>query len=276
MSKSYYYLVSGLADLVLDEKKPLPDNAVFFSEVEDDLSREDMELVRLLRCPFDNYNLITLLENRDREFDERGNFTREELAQEIKNPSRLPEYTEEFFAAFREGKQLFPHVSWEDQLAWLFYDSVAEHPNPFIREWFAFDLNLRNVLAALSCREIAASEGTQQAELIEKAVICRNGVADLLRRSNAPDFSLSSIFKEIELILSFPRNNLTELEKSADQLRWRVLDEQVFLRAFKVDAVLAFVVKLNIARRWLKLMPAEGKQMLDELIGGLKAGLVIS
>ncbi|OGK03753.1 MAG: hypothetical protein A2519_02060 [Candidatus Raymondbacteria bacterium RIFOXYD12_FULL_49_13] len=276
MSQSYYYLVAGLPDLALDEKRQVPAIAEFLSQTEEELDPGDRALVSLLRCPFDNANLITLLENRRRPFDQRGHFTRDELETEIKNPSALPEYMIDFLSAHKEGRQLFPGLASEDQLAWLFYDTVSDHANQFIREWFLFDLNLRNALTALNCRENAAAAGLPASELIEKAVICRNEVAELLRRSNAPDFSLGTIFREIEEILSFPRERLADFEKSIDLLRWRVLDELVFLRAFAIDAILAFIIKLDIAHRWLRLDPAEGRRMLDGLVSGVKSGLVIS
>jgi hypothetical protein len=175
----------------------------------------------------------------------------------------------DFLTAVRDNRLPFPRLCREDQLAWLFYESVASHPEPFIRDWFGFELNLRNTLAAINCREIATAAGLNARELIERAVIGRNEVASLLLKSGAPDFSLAGVFREIEAVLSLPRGNLTDFEKGVDALRWRVLDDLTFLSDFSVGVVLSFLAKLDMVRRWASLSAETGRKRLDGLVAGL-------
>lgn len=274
VSRSYYYLVTGLSDIRLDEKGPLPPMDGFIAGADEDLHPDDKSLLRLMQCPYDNSNLISLLLYPERPFDSRGNFTAEDLAAEIRNPSSLPAYMEAFLADYRDGKQ-DGTLDHEDRLAADFYDSVVEHTNPFVREWFQFDLNLRNLLAAINCRALAKTLGVQSTALLESSIIGDNAVADALRRSSAPDFSLATLFPAVDTILALPRDDLTEFERQIDLMRMQTADDLSFLRGFKIDAVLAHAVKLNIAWRWRALDDGAGSDALDALVDSLAAVPVI-
>ena len=89
MSGSYYFLVAGLPDISLDEGKNIPSFCDFMAETEEQVSSDDQKLLKLIRLPFDNVNLVAVLEDSG-EFDPRGNFSREELTSSLKNTERLP------------------------------------------------------------------------------------------------------------------------------------------------------------------------------------------
>ena len=271
MSRSYYYLVAGLDEPAPDKRAALPSLAAFAAEAAEDLHPDDQALLTLLRFPYDNANLISLLTHPENAFDTRGTFSRETLEQEIKSPTQLPDYMQEFLATRQQASPLTP----ADRLAWLFYDSVSSHANPFIRAWFEFDLNIRNVLAAMNCRDMAEALQTPLPALLEHSIIGNGSVAEAVRRSSAPDFGVSAVFPEIQEILSLPRQPLAAFERRIDDLRMRVVDEMVFLRGFKVDAVLAHLVKLDIARRWQALDSSPGGEVLDTLVDEIAAGLLI-
>ena len=275
METRYYYLVTGLPDLLLDEGRGLPSWNALYNEISESLDEAEAALLPLLKYPADNANLITLLEKKERPFSPFGNFTREALEAEIKSPYALPSYAVDFLSAARDNRLPFPSLCREDQLAWLFYDFAALHPQAFIRGWFTFELNLRNTLAALNCRDLAAATGQSAAEWIERTVLCRNEVSALLLKSGAPDFSLSPVFREIDAVLALPRGDPADFEKGVDALRWRVLDDLTFLSDFSIDVVLAFLVKLDMARRWASLSSEAGQRRLAGLVGQLKGKLTL-
>lgn len=187
MVKSYYFLVAGLPDLILDEGKSIPAFSDFFAETEELVSEDDRKLLRLIRLPFDNGNLITILENTG-EFDSRGNYTREELTAYIKDPEGLPKYMQDFLEAYKENHVVFPGLILRDQLNWLFFEEITAHPNKFIREWFTFELDLRNLSAGINSRkdiEHLNNLATDRERSITSMVIGRNDVAETILRSNA-------------------------------------------------------------------------------------------
>lgn len=276
MPRSYYYLVAGLPDIILDNtKKGLPLSAVL-DEILELVSAGDAVFFTLLRFRYDNTNLVTLLEKTKKEFDIRGNFAQEELAQEIKMPSILPGYMQSFIEAHKEGKYPFPKLSLEDQLSWLYYEYMAAQPNTFIREWFAFDLDLRNVLAGINCRRLEEDQGKGGSQFSrEQSIICRNDVSEMVLKSNAPDFSLSSRFTWVEKLMSFSQDAVVEYEKSIDLLRWDMLDELTTFSYFQIETLLAFYIKLCMVERWQRLEPDTGKETLDKLLAEFAVGYTI-
>lgn len=275
MVKSYYYLVAGLPELILDGgKRPVPPSE-FCDDLYEQIEPEDRALVTLFRHPADNYNLASLLDKDGAPFDTFGNYGVEELEGFVRFPDDAPGYMREFLEAYKEGKMLFPGYTTEDQLSSLFYYETFNHPNNFVREWFAFDLNLRNVLVGLNCRSMA---GKADLEVFspEHRIVTRNDIAEIVIKSSAPDFSLSQSFPWIEQLVTMNETEPEALEKTVDSIRWDTLDELTVFSYFGIETLLAFCVKLRIVARWFKLNPKEGKQKLDKLVNELVSGFQVA
>jgi hypothetical protein len=260
----YYDLVAGLPDAVLDAARPVPSTLEYLAELEERLDAHDLGLLEILRLAFDNRNLVTVLEDRKRPFDRRGNFDPETLDRVAKGTAEAPAYMEAFLQSRRENRTLFPGVSAEDSLSRLFYEETAVHPDVFVREWFAFDLDLRNVLAALNARASGIP--------LEQAVVGRDGAAEHILKSSAHDFSLGAVHPWVERLVAASSSGFLKRELEADRLRWDRLDELTFLSNFGAATALAFFLKLCIAERWKALDPEEGQKMLDRLAAGLVSG----
>lgn len=269
MARNYYYLVASLPDLLLDESK----GGVSFSETVAELVEHvhpaDHGLFRFLRYPFDNTNIINLLDRPDRPFDARGNFSRDDLADALKNPDALPGYAGEFLEARREGKELFPGLGSQDQLAWLFHDAAAAHRSAFIREWFEFECDLRNVMAAVAVREF-------QEHPLDKVLLRRNDNAEMIARSTAPDFSVSGALPWVERVLAARREGPVESEMQIDRLRWDMLNDLTTFSYFQVESLLAFCLKLEMVERWQLLVPEEGEARLNALVEELLSGFSVA
>ncbi|MFP4418386.1 MAG: DUF2764 family protein [Chitinivibrionales bacterium] len=276
MARNYYYLVSGLPDLILDgTKKPLG-LVEFVDEVSEQLHPDDAQLFRYIRYPIDNRNLVALLKKDTESFDERGNFSREELEQEIRSPDRMPQYMTVFMEAHNEGKELFPGLTQLDQLSWLFYDWVLGVNNEFVREWFSFERDLRNVVAGLNCRKMRDTGVEEDSCDLSTAIVTRNTAAQSILKSNAPDFSLSSQLPWIERVIAMSEVGLVDFEKSLDQLRWDELNEFTTFTGFRMETILAFSIKVEMVERWQQLDSDVGKEKVERLIKELKAGFQMS
>ena len=75
----YYYLVTGLPELSLDDNKLNYTVGDFKTEFYPQLSKEDQQLVDLYYLKFDNANLLKLLKDREAVIDPRGNFTADQF-----------------------------------------------------------------------------------------------------------------------------------------------------------------------------------------------------
>jgi hypothetical protein len=277
MATSYYYLVSGLPDLVLEGNKNAPSYTEFCAGIFPFLDPADAVHLHALNLPFDNKNLVALLEKKDDPFDARGNFSQQELVDGIKMPDDLPPYMAAVVEAFKEQKPLYGDLSWEDQILCAFFDHARSSTNGFVRSWFEFEYDLRNVLAGINIRKRKETGGGEPGGALgTAAVLPVNDTAAAVERSSAPDFGLGSSHPWIEKVLSAAAGGLAEFEKNIDGLRWSMLDEFTTFSYFRLETILAFCVKLGLVERWQQLDPVKGEQLLKKLIEDMKSGVSIA
>ena len=276
MPKNYYYIVASLPDLLFDSPKKVVSLIDFIDDITELLTPGHASFLALFRLGYDNKNLVKMLDKRGKEFDVRGNFSKEKLEEEIKFPENLPGYMLQFIEAFKEEKLPYPDLSLDDQLTWLFYDELITHKNAFLNTWFTFDLNLRNLLAGLNCRRLTEENQDASGDFtLSKTIIGSNEFAELVRISRTPDFSLTLDYPWVEKVLSFDKQNLVEFEKNIDTLRWDTLDEMTVFTYFQIETILAFCIKLDIVERWQRLKPDVGEEKLKRLLSDLESSYAI-
>lgn len=266
MGRQYYYLVAGLADLVFDDEKHVVHIEQFLSYLVDELDQNDYVAGTTLLRHNDNRNLLHVLEKSDA-FIEPATMERGFLEEAVRHPSDLPAYMETFVEAYKAGVALDTGRSWEDQLTRLFYQTVTEGEG-YLAEWFTFERDLRDLLAALNCRKTGRS--------IESAVIGTDFFAEHLIKSTSADFGLGKDYMWVEqLVLAFDREVPIELEREIDLLRWKMSDELAPFSYFGVEAVYAFMVKLLITERWFRLIPERGAEIFNTLVKRLEDSFVV-
>jgi len=274
----YYYLVAGLPDVVLDDGAFALTFSDFTEDMAEHIEAEDVALLRTICLPVDNANLISIIENSDRPFVPGGNFSREELEAQISRPDNVPDYMQIFLEARRDSRTLFENCTAADGLNWLFYDQMSEHPNEFIREWFSFELNLRNVLAGINSRRGLAhleERGVDPSQTLSTLILCRTEVSELIMRSGAPDFGLTALLPWVEGLVAASHGGLQEFEKTVDALRWEILDHLTVLSGFGVESILAAALRIGMAERWAKLDPETGREKIKTAVAQLKSGFQI-
>jgi len=273
MPHNYYFYVSGLPGLSFEEGKKAVTYREWREEACAHLEPGDVRLLQLMGMPFDHANLMALLEKRERPWDGRANFSREELERELKNPDRLPAYVTEFLHAFHEGRPFHPDLAWEDQLTWQYHDFVLGAGNAALAAWSAFDLHLRGLLAAFAARAGHPHLGKEAARVLQGAMANHDEVTDRLLRSNAPDLGLSLLFPAVNAVLALPAGDRFESERRLDALRWGFLDEMAVKQPFGVEAVLAHAGRLAILERWAALTPELGRARLEGFLTEAAAAL---
>jgi hypothetical protein len=260
VKRKYYYLVAGLQDISLDVHK-LNYNQIAFKEfLKQEVHPKDYSLVEDLFLPHDNSNLLNLLLNQGKPFDARGNFPQAKLEENIKEPTdEIPDYMSKFIQAFKNKEPIYPHLSPENELTTLFYDKMTRHDNEFIRNWYQFILNLRNIIIALGSRKHKVS--------YENQIIGTGEVSESIRRSHARDFGLGQEIDYLEDLSNIMRqDDLQVKEKAIDQLKWDYLDEVTFFNYFTIERILAFTIKLGLVDRWLGIDLDHAREMFKKLM----------
>ena len=264
-NRQYYYLIAGLPDIVLDQPKMPFSVAAFREELKAYLHPEDYQLAEWLFLAADNRNLLHFLLKTEAPWEENARYSPDDFADGLREPERLPAYMQTFIAAFQAQEPLRPGMTWENQLTELFYDYALANTQGFLNDWFRFERNLRNILAAMSIRRNRLS--------VEGQLIGEYEFTAALRSSHARDFGLSGEFPMMERLLQWEDNNWLEREMAIDAKRWTYLDDLNAFHYFSVEVLLAYLIKLMILQRWAPLDKADGDVVFKKIIGDLEHSL---
>ena len=151
----------------------------------------DGELMQLFYLQFDNRNLLALMANAETEqLDERGCLSRENLLEIIQavrqddaTPQNTPAYMKDYLQAVFADEEMQEGLP-EDVLSAYYYEYAMKCGNAFFARWFQFNLNLNNILIALTARRFGFNASSY--------LVGNNEVAEALRTSGARDFGLST------------------------------------------------------------------------------------
>ena len=270
----YYYLVTGLPELSLDDNKLNYTVGDFKTEFYPQLSKEDQALVDLYYLKFDNANLLKLLKDREAAIDPRGNYTADQFVAVFKqfdeegvitSPGSLPPYIIKFIQAYLTQQEagITSDVLVEDWLAGLYYEHAMQCKNDFVSSWFEFNLNTNNVLVALAARIYKLP--------IAPLVVGDTEICQALKTSNARDFGLTTELDYFDQLLKISEtDDLVDREKRLDQLRWKLMEDKTFFDYFSIERLYVFLLQLEIIERWISLDKEKGNQMFREIIDSLK------
>lgn len=268
MGKNYYYLIAGLPDISMDDTKPACPAEVFRTEYYPELTADDRALVDLIWLEQDNRNLLALLAKKDAEPETEGLFTAEELREVIRMTredekwnSHFPVYFRDFIKAYdaENAESILP----VDLLSSYYYTYAMEADNMFVSRWFAFNLDMNNILSALTARKHRLAAAS--------VVIGEGEVAEALRTNGSRDFGLGGNVERLERIQQIhDTDNLVEREHRIDAMRWDWLEEESFFDYFGIEKLFGFVVKNRIVERWAKLNKEAGNEILRSMIASMK------
>jgi hypothetical protein len=276
MSK-YYYLISGLPAISLEDTKSICSVADFKAEIDPVLSLWDRKIVRWFFLKFDNRNLLVHLHpERGGDFDERGIFAEEtlkEICELMRTEDRIPSgyavpayfeaFIREYYARLEELSMTEHPVLWEDKLSSLYYNEAVKCRNKFMSSWFEMNLDINNVMTAVNCRNHGLDK--------ERFIIGNNEVAGQLRSSNARDFNVAnSVDSLAEVMQISEEKDLRIREKRIDVLRWNWLEEHTLFRFFDIESVIAYLLRLEMIERWLTLDNASGRETFRNLVHTMK------
>ena len=265
--KNYYCLVAGLREYALDSDTKGFNARELIAEILEEVSSGDAEAVRLLYGYYDCENIIALRAGRSA-YNPLGNIPAEELEQEMASPQALPKAMAKVLKDYAateseetEGVDL--SLGFERALLTAYYEECARSKSRFVRQWSEFDRTLRNVAAAA----VARSKDRR----VDSVTVGKGDVVAQLQRSSAADFGLRGELTYVDAILAAVNDeqNMVEKEHKIDLIRWEHAGELASSEYFNINAILSYLVKINIVARWSLLDPKRGRAMLDRIMAEL-------
>ncbi len=261
---NYYTLVAGFREYQLDADRKGFDAAEIRAEVLEELEEKDRRAVELLYYYYDCENLSAARAGRTAH-NALGNLTHEEILAELERPTLLPEELQQVIRAYadpegEDAEQVDTAQRFEKSLFAAYYRLADRSACRFLREWSAFDRNLRNVSAAITARELNRP--------IEEVTVGEGEVVEQLQKSSASDFGLRGELQYLDAAIAAiaDEQNLVEKEHKIDLIRWREASELSTFDYFDINAVISYLVRVNLVARWSMLDPERGRKMFAHLM----------
>ena len=268
---NYYYLIAGLADISLDDSKAPASAESLRTELYDALDAADRKVMDMLLMENDCRNLISMLRDGSVAADAPLGLLSAERMEELVAQVKADEAPSKDIPAFMYNfVQEWLNDSWrehaafaEDRLWSLFYEYAMGSGNEFVHNWYEFNLDLNNILSAITARTYGLD--------MQKVIVGSNATAQALRTSGARDWGLSQeldFFDDVVRLID--EDDLAQRERKTDLLRWRWLEENTFFNYFTVERLFSYMVRLGMVERWTTLDKEKGQQLFRQLIGELK------
>ena len=259
----YYCLVAGLKEYSLDADTKGFDAKAIVGEILDGVSASDAAQVRLLYGYYDCENIASLRAGRSAH-NPLGNFTREELEEEMKAPKRLPAAVGRVLRAYADpegvdAEEVDTAQRFETALFDAYYATCSRAKSRFLREWSEFDRTLRNVTAAVTARAAGRP--------VEEVTVGGGDVVEQLERSSAADFGLRGELPYIDAVIAAVNDeaNLVEKEHKIDLIRWNEATELATFDYFDINTILSYLARVNIVARWTQLVNSLPKNFFSRV-----------
>ena len=147
----------------------------------------------------------------------------------------------------------------KEQIGLEFYREVLSGKVGFLREFFKFDLDVRN----------------QKVRYLNQA-LGRDPEKDILSLRDSEDEDTGVEPEEAEFKESAKLQSILEghdilaRERGIDDLYWEKIDEITLFDDLNFDKILGITVKMMIIRRWLTLDEATGREMFKKLVDEIR------
>ena len=144
-----------------------------------------------------------------------------------------------------------------------FYDQALKSSLKFIREYFRFDLNLRNAKVRYLNHALGRPEDMDI--LTGKGEEDQEGLDIDGYRFNGGEFE-----EELKVKSALDSPSLLDRERDLDDITWEKISSLETFHYFDITAVLAYVAKLHIVDRWLALDEEKGRELFHKLVQEVK------
>lgn len=277
-SGQYYYFISGLPRLSMEDSKLQIEPAVFLEQAAGQLTEYDMKLLMLLTLETGIKTLCQLLYKEHPEEVTAGYYSIEfwqdfieaaRLRVENKRSpiprcyGELPDFLLSNTVEFLSQEEPPPRLGFEhSQYAGLF-EYAEGHKNAFIRDWFNYRRQARNIVLAINGRN---HELDYARWLIGDDELSQN-----LATGRGMDFGIGKSNDLFDSYLrAYEQNPLLYRERTYDILSWKWIDQHNFFQYFSIDRILGYFAQLLILSRWMSMDLNLGKEVFFDTLQQLQ------
>jgi hypothetical protein len=278
MSSQYYYFVSGLPRITVDDTKLTTSPQQFLEQAETQLGAADALLLKFMRLDADLDTLLDVLYKQDGEQRPLGAYPRQwwegfpgVVNQKLENRDftipapydEVPAFVAQSIGTAMSAEEFPSRLALKHELLQGLYSEAADSANGFVREWYQHERLMRNILLAINGRKHELDYSPW--------LIGDDEITQKLATSKATDFGIGKDLELWEALnRAYEQNNVLYRERAYDVIRWKWIDSRNFFQYFNIDKVLGYYVQLCILSRWLELSVEAGGEVFFDTLNKLQ------
>jgi hypothetical protein len=253
---NYYFLGSSLPGLQMGEQPELSLRE-FETLLRDNLSDADWQKCMALRRLYDLLNMRSLW-MRD-ELDSLGLLSESELDEALLTGEGLPPYAVDYLDRHEDDES---RLRYFPTLLQAYYEWEGESASGFLQDYLLLERELRLVLLGFRAKRLGR-------DLVAELQFEDAGddlVAQLLAQKDVPHYEPPYRYEDLKSVFERHQADPLALHQALCTYRFEKVAQMTEGSVFSIDAVLAYMVQLILAERWIELDAAKGKQVLDALV----------
>ncbi len=269
MAKEYQYLISGLPEVQFEDNKLSLTSNDLRDILKEELSKSDYKLIEALFLEYDNQNLLNILFDRNKDFNNLGNYQQKDFETalgEYKGEGefttrKLENYFYEIIQEFLEAEEK-NFLDFEKKITKSYYEYISSLKNIYLKDYLMLKKDIKNILIAIQAKKYNLA--------FTDEIMGEDQVAEAIKNSNAKDFGIGDEYEFIDEIISISSTtNLMEREKKLDKYLWNYLEVNSFFHYFDIERVITYLLGLMMVERWIKLDPVRGKEEFKDILSAL-------
>jgi len=256
--RNYYFIVPSLPPLTLHERPEITFGELM-ARLEINLSKQDLEKVRVLRRFIDIYNIRALL--MEEPVDPRGNLNEKELDEALLVHAALPDYVFDFLDQFEKVSDKIRNFP---GLLARFFNEETPKQKGFLRNYLIFERESRLILLALRAKHLNRDVVKElQFEDPTDPI-----VAHILAQKDSEIYEPPPEYADLkELIASCYADPWAE-HKAFAEYRFRKIAELSESKLFTIDQILCYMAQLMMIEDINELDKEKGNMILDTFKSG--------
>lgn len=252
----YYFFGSLLPPLELGKKPDLPFHE-FLSIAKDELSKEDLDQLAVVRRFMDIQNLRAFWQ--EKFLDVHGNFNALGLEEALLVEEGLPYYVFEFLRDYPSLEQRLEHFP---ELVSKFFIEEIEEATGYLKHYLIFERELRLVLvgfrAKLSNRDVAFELRYEDPSDVL--------VAQIIAQKDSEQYEPPAGYEALKEVFQTFAEDPLALYEAVSRFRMEKLNSLMDYDVFAIDHILCYMAQLIVVENWLKLNAQGGQEILDAII----------
>lgn len=250
---NYYFLTTLLPELQIGVEPDI-DFAELNRLMKENLKPKDYALTRVIRRYYDIENMRALWQGE--EHDRYGNLAVQDLEEALLYPELLPPYARGFLETYPHKAERLRYFA---ALVADYFRAESAAGAGFVKAYLQFERQLRLIQAAFRAKHLPRDlKGELQFESPEEDFI-----EQLLAQADAKMFSPPEGYEPLTAIFAEYAEAPLELYGALLEFQFQKIDSFVGPDPFSIDTILAYMVKLILLEKWLRLDRQKGISIID-------------